>query len=289
MTEEAKISQVVDDVRRDALQSIKSLGRKWNKKETKSVCDLIIRLVGMIEVGRVEGLLSMEKCVEDIPEDAEGLSGLLRNSVMELVHGFSIDWVEENMTTVYWLDTPSGIDALKYFIVIEAIDLAYRSFNPYACITRFQYLIPVECRKNVMDKCIRQSRIYHEALEKEETERYMLYREDYRKAILKDSRINSYNIKELEERLTEASDEKLIDMIHHVTLTCLGNAFIGLSRDIQDRVTSLSSDKDASNILSIAENSILVCGRGYEYKYPDEMNKSVGIILDWFDGTRHYT
>ncbi|MCR5746899.1 MAG: hypothetical protein K6G03_04265 [Lachnospiraceae bacterium] len=283
MSDDRKLSRIIDDVRRDVLHSISHLGREWTEEETRSVSELILKMVEIMTIGRMWGLISVEDCVQDIPESADGAEGLLKLAVTEIVEANTIQWVEEDMTTVYWLDSPSGIEALKYYIVITGIELLYSLANSNDCIRRLTLLVPVKYRKDLTEKCVVKTQAIRDNLEKEEAKRYAENREIYHGRVMEDEKVNMNNLEELEKMILKADDKRIRDMIVYVPFRHLGNVLPGLSIALQDRIGSLTNENVMVSIMAFAEKEFKKNGDVTEYKHPERMNASVVAILEWFE------
>ena len=98
--------------------------------EEKLACyDLVVLMRRLAVKARINGILSIEKDVEDLSQGT--LSGfLLKRGLTYVMDGMDPENIEDNLGTFFFSEMPTGSELLRCLIVMKAVLLFQKGMNP---------------------------------------------------------------------------------------------------------------------------------------------------------------
>lgn len=136
------MKKIIDDVRRDAFEKLKSA----DDHEAGLLIDAALLTIAIAKVARREGFLYLEPFIEDLPEQ-------LQRPLLLLIDAWSFKEIAEIVTNDYWSGDPQGIQAMISYIYICGIHCIYKEYKPDALRNVLETLFPLNWRQEYRTRC----------------------------------------------------------------------------------------------------------------------------------------
>ena len=135
--EKAATYMFLDDVRRDAVGKIRGLSTEELERGWERISETVLEIMVSNELVRREGLLILELTQRKTVGDE-----IFRHIIGLAADGFAPEHLVEIMTNVYWIEEPSGIDAMVNYMQLRGMLLVCLGISCFELSHFLQSLIP---------------------------------------------------------------------------------------------------------------------------------------------------
>lgn len=152
--EEYRLEAILDDIRRDAIEKIKTA----DIEDSQLLIDSAIDIVAASMFARREGMLPLELIVESFSSDFFKLPLLL------LVDATPSECIVEIMSNEYWIRDPQGVQAMIAYFYIRGALYIQNGYNPkYIKDDFLKSLVPLNWRQKYQESM--EKAAFHEKID----------------------------------------------------------------------------------------------------------------------------
>lgn len=169
----ASMAGILDDIRRDAIAKVRSLNESELKSGWPRISEAMVDLMVCNELTLREGILILEDIQIKLVRDA-----FFKDIIKLIVCGSEPDLIAEAASNKYWIDEPTGIDAMVRYMQIKGVLLMFSCTSNFELNKLLLCLIPEKLRSfyeweigtwedKVQEKVKEQRMKFNEALKEE--------------------------------------------------------------------------------------------------------------------------